>query len=114
METLKDMIDEHRGNVSKIARALELDRHTVQKRIDENATTRRALDDARRSFVDNVESALYEAALGGNVAAQIFVLKAHPEAKRRGWSERHEISGPDGGPIPVKGYVGINPDDWDK
>lgn len=28
--------------------------------------------------------------------------------------ERHEISGPDGGPIPVKGYVGINPDDWDK
>ena len=23
-----------------------------------------------------------------------------------------EVSGPDGGPIPLKGYVGINPDDW--
>lgn len=27
--------------------------------------------------------------------------------------QRQEISGPEGGPIPVKGYVTVSPDDWD-
>lgn len=27
--------------------------------------------------------------------------------------QRQEISGPDGGPLPVKAYVSISPDDWD-
>lgn len=34
-----------------------------------------------------------------NMTAIIWTLKAHKEAKRRGWGERHELGGPDGGPI---------------
>ena len=34
-----------------------------------------------------------------NMTAIIWTLKAHKEAKRRGWGERHELGGPDGGPV---------------
>ena len=95
------MVTEHRGNIAAIARALHVNRATIHNRIAESPTLQAAIDQARESYVDSVESALYENALNGNVAAQIFVMKAHPAAKRRGWGERHELSGPDGGPIGV-------------
>lgn len=95
------MIAEHRGNIAAIARALHVSRATIHNRIAEQPTLQAAINQAREAYVDSVESALYDNALSGNVAAQIFVMKAHPAAKRRGWSERHELSGPDGGPIGV-------------
>lgn len=99
---LTRLIQEYRGNVSAIARAKRCSRHTVQARIDESVLAGRALEDARESFVDEVEAALYANALDGNVAAQIFVMKAHPAAKRRGWSERTEHTGAEGGEVVVK------------
>lgn len=99
---LTRLIQEYRGNVSAIARAKRCSRHTVQARIDESVLAGRALEDARESFVDEVEAALYANALDGNVAAQIFVMKAHPAAKRRGWSERTEHTGAEGGAVVVK------------
>jgi len=74
-------------------------REMIHNRIDEIPTLQTALDDAREAYVDAVESALYDNALGGNVAAQIFVMKAHPAAKRRGWSERQEVAGANGGAL---------------
>lgn len=102
LDELTRLIQEHRGNVSAIARAKRCSRHTVQARIDESVLAGRALEDARESFVDEVEAALYANALDGNVAAQIFVMKAHPAAKRRGWSERTEHTGAEGGEVVVK------------
>jgi len=102
LDELTRLIQEHRGNVSAIARAKRCSRHTVQARIDESVLAGRALDDARESFVDAVEVALYENAIGGNVAAQIFVMKAHPAAKRRGWSERTEHTGAEGGAVVIQ------------
>jgi len=101
LDELTRLIREHRGNVSAIARAKRCSRHTVQARIDESVLAGRALDDARESFVDEVEAALYANALDGNVAAQIFVMKAHPAAKRRGWSERTEHTGAEGGAVVI-------------
>lgn len=41
----------------------------------------------------------------------IFLLKAHkPEVYNR--ATRNELSGPDGGPIPVKAYIGFDPTKW--
>jgi len=34
--------------------------------------------------------------------------------KRWGKKEKHEITGEDGKPLEVKGYIHISPDDWDK
>jgi len=39
---------------------------------------------------------LHQKAMEGNVSASIFWLKA-----RAGWREKHEISGPEGGEVPV-------------
>ena len=96
---VEPLVGECNGNIAEIARRLRVSRGTIHNRIADSPTLQAALDDARETYVDAVESALYANALGGNVAAQIFVMKAHPAAKRRGWSERHELGGPDGGPV---------------
>ena len=102
LDELLGLIEHHRGNVSAIGRAKRVTRYTIMARINESATATRALEDTRETFVDDVESALYNNALEGNVAAQIFIMKAHPAARRRGWSERHEITGVDGGAVVLK------------
>jgi len=59
----------------------------------------RVLQEEREALVDMAESALRAEVLERNMTAIIWTLKASPEAKRRGWSERHEVGGPDGGPV---------------
>ena len=99
---LINLIEEHRGNVAKIGRVIKHHRHTVQARIDESAQAARALGDARETRVDDAIDALYDEAIDKrNITALIFRLKADPVAKRRGWGERQEVSGPDGGPVAV-------------
>lgn len=90
------LVEPHRGNIAAIARVLGVSRGTIYNRIAESPTLAAAFDDASESFVDAVESALFDNALDGNVAAQIFIMKAHPKSKRRGWGERQEITGADG------------------
>lgn len=108
---IEPLIAKHRGNIAAIARALNVSRGTIHNRIKESSRLAVEIDEARESFVDDVESALYDNALGGNVAAQIFIMKAHPAAKRRGWSERQEFSGPDGESLAVIGIQVVAPDD---
>lgn len=98
---IEQLVVECRGNIAEIARRLHVSRGTIHNRIADSPTLQTALEQARETYVDSVESALYDNALGGNVAAQIFIMKAHPAAKRRGWSERHELGGPDGGPMVI-------------
>lgn len=105
------LVTEHRGNIAAIARALHVSRATIHNRIAESSTLQAAIDQARETYVDSVESALFENALNGNVVAQIFIMKAHPAAKRRGWGERHELSGPGGLPIAVTKIEVIPPAD---
>lgn len=98
---IEPLIEKHRGNLAAIARELHVSRGTVRNRIADSPKLTEAVDAARESYVDSVESALYDNALGGNVAAQIFIMKAHPAAKRRGWGERTEITGPDSNALRV-------------
>ena len=111
VQEIEPLIIEHRGNLAAIARALHVSRGTVRNRIADSPRLQQIVDDARETYVDSVESALYDNALNGNVVAQIFVMKAHPAAKRRGWSERHEMSGPDGQPLSVIGIQVVAPDE---
>lgn len=47
-----------------------------------------------------------------NMTAIIWTLKAHKEAKRRGWGERTELTGPNGGPISTRDETtGLSDDD---
>ena len=96
---IEPLVVEYNGNVAAIARKLGVSRATIHKRIQESAALRQAIDDARETMVDNVESALYREVLNGNVTAMIFWLKT--QGKRRGWVERTEITGADAGPLDV-------------
>ena len=96
---VEPLIDKMSGNVAAIARALGVSRGAVWNRIQESANLQKALEDAREQMIDNVESTLYKKALGGDVTSMIFFLKT--QGKRRGYTERHELTGADGGAITI-------------
>jgi len=74
---------------AEICRALEIDPKTLRKHF------RDELDQAVHRANAKIAERLYRAAMDGSVGAMIFWLKA-----RAKWRERHEVSGPDGAPVP--------------
>lgn len=97
VEDVEPLIDEKRGNIAAIARALDVSRHTVYARINESVTLQGKLDDARESMIDTAESQLYQQIEDGNMTAIIFFLKTR--GKSRGYVERQEVTGADGGAV---------------
>lgn len=91
------LIPETNGNVAAIARRFGCARGTIQARIDRSPTLTAALNDARESMVDMTESALYKRILDGDTTAIIFFLKTR--GKERGYVERQEVTGKDGGEV---------------
>jgi hypothetical protein len=81
--------------------ALGVGRTALHARIAKSPDLQRVLQEEREALVDMAESALRAEVLDRNMTAIIWTLKASPEAKRRGWSERHELGGPDGGPVTI-------------
>ena len=102
VDKVNGLIDEMMGNVSMVARTLNVSRTTLYNYINSHATVKQALDEAREKMVDNVESKLYSKALDGDTTSMIFFLKT--QGKHRGYVERQEVTGADGGAIVV---------DWD-
>lgn len=100
-ELVAEAIRKAAGNVTAAARSLGMDRTALHHRIARTPTLQRILQEEREALVDMAESALRAEVLDRNMTAIIWTLKASPEAKRRGWSERQEISGPAGDAIPV-------------
>ena len=96
---IEDAIRKSAGNVTYAAKALGVGRTALHARIAKSPELQRILQEERESLVDMAESALRAEVLDRNMTAIIWTLKASPEAKRRGWSERHELGGPDGGPV---------------
>jgi transposase-like protein len=94
-------IEKSRGNVSAIARLYERPRSTVQTWIDNSALAARALEDSRETRVDTAETTIYKAAAEENLSAAFYILNNDPRAKKRGWGPRMELTGADGGPIPI-------------
>lgn len=89
------------GNVSLAARALGVARMTVYRHIEDSPTLRTVLGDAREFKIDFAEDKLFEAVEAGDMTAIIWTLKASPEAKRRGWGEKQEITGANNDPLKI-------------
>jgi hypothetical protein len=100
IKTIEKAIKDKRGNVSAAAKALGLSRVSLYERINKSELLQRTLEEARETMIDNAETALYDDALNGNTTALIFFLKT--QGKRRGYTERHEVTGEDGGEIIIK------------
>jgi len=97
VEQVEHALKRTAGNVSAAARELGVSRTTVYKKVNASPTLQEILADAREELVDIAESALRREVLAGNITAIIFTLKT--QGKSRGYVERQEVSGPDGGAI---------------
>lgn len=97
VEDIEPLVHEYKGNVAAIARKFGVSRNTIWKRVQESPNLRAALDDARETMIDNAESKLYANVLDGDMTAIIFFLKT--QGRGRGYVERQEITGADGGAI---------------
>lgn len=108
MATRTDLIKlilSKRGNVSALARSYRVSRQAVLNWINEDPEAQQALKDARETALDNAEDALGNAVKNGDAWAVCFFLKT--QGKGRGYVERQELSGKDGGPIETKTNVSV-------
>ncbi len=99
-DEMAQAITDARGLVSLVAKRLGCEQQTVRNYIKRYATCKQALEDARESLKDFTESQLLKQIDGGNIAGIIFFLKT--QARDRGYIERQEITGADGGAIQLK------------
>jgi hypothetical protein len=88
------------GNVAAAARALGVSRQGLHGYIHKHPGCVAALVETRETAKDNVESVLYSKALAGEAWAVCFFLKT--QAKDRGYTERQELTGKDGGPVTIR------------
>ena len=98
---VEDAIRKSAGNVTAAARGLGVGRTSLHARIARSPALQQVLQEEREALVDMAESALRAEVLDRNMTAIIWTLKASPEAKRRGWSERHEMTGAEGAPLTI-------------
>lgn len=80
----------------QIAHALGYAKRTTEKIIAEDERAKAAYKSGRARGINAIAKTVYRKAMEGNVACAFFYLKT-----QAGWreTERHELTGPDGGPI---------------
>lgn len=97
-EQVAEALTETRGMKTLAAKRLGCAYNTIVRYINKYASVREALDRAHESLGDQVELALFDEAVNKrNTAALIFLAKT--KFKSRGYVERVETTGKDGGPI---------------
>jgi predicted transcriptional regulator len=90
-------LQETGGLKSRAARLLGCTRQTVSRYIDRYAEVREAMEQAEEDLLDEAEDKLREQIRDGQLTAIIFYLKT--KGKGRGYTERVETTGKDGGPV---------------
>jgi len=110
-ETVKNKTDNHKkgmmdalrathGNVSAAAAKMDISRMQHYEWLKTDPEYAQAVHDIQEGIVDFSESALLKQIKEGNIAAIIFHLKT--QGKRRGYVERIESTGADGGPLKIE------------
>lgn len=93
-------LGESHGLLTLTAQKTGLGYRTVCRYVAEFPSVKEAAQEAHEWMVDFAESKLYQKIKDGDNACIIFYLKC--QAKDRGYVERQEVSGPDGGPVQVE------------
>ena len=95
-----EALREKHGNLSAAARFLNCSRNTIARYIDTYPTVKAVADEERETLIDFAENQLFQQVKEGNITAIIFTLKTI--GKHRGYVERQEVTGADGGAVLVK------------
>ena len=90
-------IEAENGYITRAAKRLGVDAQTIYNYRDRYPAVALAIEESREQRHDLVENALMNRIGEGDTTAIIFYLKC--QAKGRGYVERQEITGRDGGPI---------------
>lgn len=102
-EQVATAITQSRGIIATAAESLGCTRQTVEKYINRYSVVKEACREARESTIDFVESKLLKNIDAGDTTAMIFFLKTI--GKSRGYIERQEVTGADGGSIKVDATI---------
>jgi hypothetical protein len=86
--------------ISTIAKRLNCDWITAKRYVNKWEITRKAYEAEEETVLDMAESKLYEGIQQGNTQDAKWLLST--KGKKRGFTERHEVTGPDGGAIIIK------------
>lgn len=76
---------------------------TIKNYVDRSKSLQRLEAEIVERNLDAAEGKVLEAIKDGNLTAAIFYLKT--KGKHRGYSERHQVEGKDGGPVEVQAKV---------
>jgi hypothetical protein len=85
------------GNRAAVARRFGVTRQAVDAIVKRTPSLQATMNDIEEGMLDNAESSLYREVIDGNFQAVKWYLAT--KGKARGYVERQEVSGPDGGPI---------------
>lgn len=107
VEQVVAALNECHGLIYLAARRLGCTYQTIRNYKERHPAVREAGEQKRGEMVDAAEASLYKAIQGGEAWAVCFTLKTL--GKSRGFVERQEVSGKDGGPIESKVTI-----DWDE
>jgi hypothetical protein len=88
------------GLISPAADLLGCGRRTMQRYIKEYPEILEAIEDEDEAFNDVAEASLYQAVKRGDPWAVCFRLKT--KGKKRGYVERAELGGANGGPVSIQ------------
>lgn len=86
--TVREAIEAHHGNLSRVADALGSSRQTVYNYINKYRLDD-AVESARNSIFDIAESNIFNAVKSGDVDVSKFVVTRMPSARK--WSSKSEI-----------------------
>jgi hypothetical protein len=111
VKELKEAIPGSGGIISTIAKRVGCDWSTAKKYIDASPVLSQMYQNERESILDMAEGVLFKNIREGDSQDAKWVLSRL--GKDRGFSERQEVTGAEGGPIKVKGYAVFSPDDWE-
>jgi hypothetical protein len=90
-------IEDSRGFISEACKLLGCSRSHFYNKLKTFPTAQQALDDVREKRHDYVESKMMKRIEQGDTTMIIFYLKT--QCKARGYVERQEVTGADGGPV---------------
>lgn len=108
-EAVVKAIQKHNGMVSLAAKALKCSRQTIHNYATKYPEVKAAIEDAREEMTDIAESKLYAAIKKGEAWAICFYLKT--QGKPRGYVERQELTGANGGALKVEWVDAITSDE---
>lgn len=99
-EQVIQAVRKNKGILTLAARDLGCTRQTLHNYVNRYTTVADEVSSQREGLLDLAEGKLFEQVNAGNITAIIFTLKTL--GKHRGYIERQEHSGPDGGALKIE------------